>query len=361
MIRLKVTKRSTLLLAALLSSVLSTYPIRHARLEPTTWTVDDDGPAAFQTIQAAINVAQPGDLVVVGSGVYREHVALNKSVRVVGVGDKGTAVIDGEGTGTVVLATAYNATLEGFTVRNGLNGIIVSAAWNCTIKWNTVEDNENRGILTSNSRNCTLSRNHVSRTRSMYGLNVNSSRSILIEENAVSGNRFDGIGVFSSNNNIIRGNTVNDNQYFGIVVDLHSSNNMIYHNNFFNNGIQVGSSNPTNSWDSSGEGNYWSNYEGADANGDGVGEEPFVVDEETLQRDRFPLVRPFVNEVYLSVDTQPPLASFSYSPDVLFVNETASFDASESDDPVGKRAIASYIWDFGDGSTGAGLRVTHAY
>lgn len=195
----------------------------------------------------------------------------------------------------------------------------------------------------------------------MYGMNVNSSQNILVEENAASGNYFDGVGLFLSSNNVIRGNTVNDNNLFGIVVDFHSNDNTIHHNNFFNNSIQVGSSNPTNNWDNGVEGNYWSDYTGADKNNDGVGDESFVVDEQTLQRDRFPLMRPYVNEIYLSVDTEPPLASFTYSPDVVFVDETVSFDASESYDSVGRNAIAGYFWDFGDGSTGTGAQINHTY
>jgi parallel beta-helix repeat protein len=357
--RVAKVKAALLLLTALLS-ILSVYSVQQAMSEPVTWTVDDNGSANFQTVQEAINAAQQGDSIIVKSGVYSEHVTVNKSVSIAGE-DRGTTVIDGDGTDTVVLVTANNVILEGFTIRNGRNGIIVSAARNCTIRNNLVEDNKNRGILINNSRNCTLNRNHVVRTQSMYGMNVNSSRNILVEENAASGNYFDGVGLFSSSNNIMRGNTVNDNNLFGIVVDSHSNNNTIHHNNFFNNSIQVGSSNPTNNWDNGAEGNYWSDYGGVDANGDGVGDESFVVDEQTLQRDRFPLMCPYVNEVYLSVDTKPPVASFTCSPDLLFVNETVSFDASESYDSVGRNAIVGYNWDFGDGSTGTGIQVNHTY
>lgn len=353
-------KVSLLLLTVLLSIFLLAYSTRQAQLEPFTWTVDDNGPADFQTIQEAINAAQQGDFITVGSGIYREHVTVNKSVSVAGE-DRSTTIIDGDGTATVVNVTANNVMLEGFTIRNGRNGIIVSAARNCTIRGNLVEDNKDRGILINNSQNCTLNRNHVVRTQSMYGMNVNSSRNILVEENAASSNYFDGVGLFLSSNNMIRGNTVNDNNLFGIVVDFHSNDNTIHHNNFFNNSIQVGSSNPTNNWDNGVEGNYWSDYKGADKNSDGVGDESFVVNEQTLQRDRFPLMSPYINEVYLSVDTEPPLASFAYSPDVVFVNETVSFDASESYDSVGRNAIAGYSWDFGDGSTGTGAQINHTY
>ena len=356
-------KALLLLLTIALSLCLSGQPVRQAWLEPATWTVDDDAPADFSTIQEAIDspLVVEGDTVYVGSGIYREHVLLSKSVSLVAVGEGSTTVIDGDGTGTVVLVTADGAALQGFTVRNGSNGIIVSAAENCTISGNLVEDNTNRGILTTKSQNCTVSLNQVVRTRVMYGLNINSSRNIRLVENAASHNLFDGIGVFSSSDNFIVGNTVNDNRYFGIVVDYLSSNNVVYHNNFWNNSLQVRSSNPTNRWDNGLEGNYWSNYNGTDVTGDGVGEAFFVVDEPTAQRDRFPLMRPFVNEVYLRVDAEPPVASFTTSPETPHADETVSFDASDSYDAVGRNAIVSYGWAFGDGTTGTGVRVDHVY
>ena len=52
---------------------------------------------------------------------------------------------------------------------------------------------------------------------------------------------------------------------------------------------------------------------------------------------------------------QSPIAGFSSSATGL----TASFDGSASRDPDG--AVGTYAWDFGDGSTGTGIRPEHAY
>ena len=51
----------------------------------------------------------------------------------------------------------------------------------------------------------------------------------------------------------------------------------------------------------------------------------------------------------------PPTAAFTYSCSLL----TCSVDGTTSSDPEGP--IASYGWDFGDGTTGAGPTVSHAY
>jgi hypothetical protein len=42
-------------------------------------------------------------------------------------------------------------------------------------------------------------------------------------------------------------------------------------------------------WDSHLEGNYWSDYTGADSDGDGIGDIPYVIDENN--RDHFPLMK----------------------------------------------------------------------
>jgi len=56
---------------------------------------------------------------------------------------------------------------------------------------------------------------------------------------------------------------------------------------------------------------------------------------------------------------QLPIADFTVDPDRGVYPLTVHFDASASFDPDGR--IASYIWDFGDGSGGSGNLVEHVY
>jgi len=56
---------------------------------------------------------------------------------------------------------------------------------------------------------------------------------------------------------------------------------------------------------------------------------------------------------------QPPTANFTFSPANLITNQNITFDASSSSDADGN--ITAYSWNFGDGSTAAGITVQHAY
>jgi parallel beta-helix repeat protein len=109
-----------------------------------------------------------------------------------------------------------------------------------------------------------------------------------IQQNSAFGIWLDG----SSNNNIV-GNTIQQNAAYGIWLSS-SSNNNIYHDNFANNTQQIYSTYDSyNVWNNSYPlgGNYWNNYNGTDSNKDGIGDTPYIIDNNNI--DNYPLMHPW--------------------------------------------------------------------
>ncbi len=73
-----------------------------------------------------------------------------------------------------------------------------------------------------------------------------------------------------------------------------ASENLFYLNSFIDNARNVEEyypglpEFPINIWDNGTVGNFWSDYYGADNNGDGIGDTPYVIDENN--QDNYPLM-----------------------------------------------------------------------
>ena len=90
-----------------------------------------------------------------------------------------------------------------------------------------------------------------------------------------------------SQNATVSGNTI-ENCGQGIVAG--GNNNTFYHNNFIANRSHVGGTG-NNCWYYEGEGNFWSDYQGSDANGDGIGDTPYHIGPHAV--DNYPLMTPY--------------------------------------------------------------------
>ena len=123
------------------------------------------------------------------------------------------------------------------------------------------------------------------------------------------------IGIWDWGNSsfTIVNNTISDNGY-GIYFP-HTTGSVIYLNNFIDNTYNVYSSDSSNIWNSTSLitytyngntytnylGNYWSDYTGSDADGDGIGDTPYSIDSDV---DNYPLMESFEN--YIGGGNQAP-------------------------------------------------------
>lgn len=89
-------------------------------------------PEDYPTIQQAVDAANPNDTVYVREGTYYEHVTIDKPLILRGE-NRDTTIMDGSGSGNVVHIKANNVTIQGFTVRDGYQGIFFDHADHCKI------------------------------------------------------------------------------------------------------------------------------------------------------------------------------------------------------------------------------------
>jgi parallel beta-helix repeat protein len=266
----------------------------------------------YTSIQNAVDAAETlnGHTILVDAGTYLEHVVVSKSLEIVGAG-RNTTTIDGGGGGTIVYVAANNVGIEGIAVRHGLGGIYLdhsnnsvlvensvsdvkdtyaiyaSYSDNCTIEENIVGPNLTPGILVTNSLDFRVSNNYA-HDNAGYGLNANASMNGLIRQNFAFNNSYDGIGLGKGCRNCtVTQNNVSGNMLYGIWLDSDSVDNLIYDNNIIDNGKQA-SVYLANRWDNGVEGNYWSDYGGADQDHDGIADIPLVISENNT--DNYPLL-----------------------------------------------------------------------
>jgi nitrous oxidase accessory protein NosD len=129
-----------------------------------------------------------------------------------------------------------------------------------------------------------------------------------------------GINLSTSSKNTIIGNQLVDNKVGISATTIYSQggahDNIIYYNTFINNTENVYNevvlAGPVaiSIWDNGTVGNYWSNYNGTDGNGDGIGDTPYVID--ASNQDHYPLMNP----IDITKITQPS-PSTSPTPDPI--------------------------------------------
>jgi len=187
------------------------------------------------------------------------------------------------------LSNSSYSIIESNYIANNFEGIRINGGFNNTLIGNTIANNSDNGIsVFFNTRNNLISGNKI--TSNWVGVLFHLySASNTLSENFITANN--GMGIWldgGSNNRIIR-NNITDNAK-GVFISA-TKNSTVYHNNFVNNTFHVyihGNDPVISMWDNGVQGNYWDTYTGVDNDGDGIGETPYVIDENN--QDNYPLM-----------------------------------------------------------------------
>lgn len=310
-----------------LSALLVVWPVGMSTLaiESNEIRVPEDHPR----IQEAIEAANPGDVIQVAAGTYSENLIITKPLKLIGEGSDQTFIAENK---TVIRVEADNVEITGFSVQNGTYGIFLwnsnnvllrnndmsNNTWNFGV-WgdsishfvhdidssNTVDGkpmyfwvnqhgkqvpNDAGYVALVNSTNIVVE--DIGLTSNEQGILLVSTNNSVIDNVSISGND-EGIDLRWSHNNTIKRSRLssinwraiflqdshNNTFYENKILDstygvstLSSDGNIFYHNNLIDNKDQVYDFSQ-NIWNSEAqEGNYWSDYNGTDTDGDGVGD-----------------------------------------------------------------------------------------
>ena len=237
------------------------------------------------------------------------------------------------GVGINLLNSAGNV-IQGNTMDHNNKGINL---WQCTgsvVNGNIMTYMDQAGIHLVDSVGNTIIDNKINRTKYAAGICLDGS-----SENTVSGNDLwyneEGIRVvLYSTLNTVFGNNLTYNDY-GVVLYNHADNNTFYHNNFvYSIDYQVfflSSDNLYNKWNSTTEGNYWSDYTGVDANSDGIGDTPYVINADNI--DYYPLMHPYMIPEFPSALLLLLIVALSVIA-VVFAKKTRKSKVSSSKTPL---------------------------
>jgi parallel beta-helix repeat protein len=124
--------------------------------EPSVIYVPDD----YSTIQAAINAAEEGDIIIVRPDIYYESIDIDKTLTLIGE-DKSTTIINSLGAYEAVEIRAHDVFFSNFTIMNASNGIKLYRGNRVTISECVVYNYTYDGIGCSGSSmvsiiNCTV-------------------------------------------------------------------------------------------------------------------------------------------------------------------------------------------------------------
>ena len=197
---------------------------------------------------------------------------------------------------------------------------------NCEIRW------AGSAVLVWNSRDVHIQFLLAEDCRNGIGVftsSTSSSTPILIQRCRIVGN-LGGIRLSGAQFTSITESTFEDNQ---VVVDqLHSIGTgvVFWRNNFLWNQKLVKLSSTAINWSKEGTGNYWSDYEGQDLDGNGIGDTSHNID--SIGQDDYPLMKP--------VDFEDPIADAG--PDVIIRQHSFfTLDGKASKDDTW---IANWTW-----------------
>lgn len=251
---------------------------------------------------------------------------------------------DGFGGGILFDNVSFGQFIDNEVVNNEA-GLFVDDSFDCLFSDNLFYNNSFIAVIIGESEDIELSDNEISDSQIGVALGLSKYITILNNEiyeceagltyfsahkyTAIGNNIHDngmGYGSMGSDFSLFSGNTLNNNnmsiyvmgdnyknvfteniirnstQYGILVEDASNIDNLFYKNYFYTNNISAIDNGTLNYWDDGAIGNYWDDYDGVDADGDGIGDTPYNVTGSAGSIDHYPICEIEVEEEEVEED-----------------------------------------------------------
>jgi len=272
--------------------------------------VDDDGNADYKNIQNAIDAANSGDTIIIYSGTYSSSstvIQIYKQIILKGIETGNDGLPNIQASILINSAQIVNGNIvtnPGATDRSELKNLHISSSHPTypavqlydtdyvTISDCVIESSNNQGVTITDSYNNIIQDNTIQNSKTGIYF-VSNSNDNIVSNNILENNKgWGGICLQSnSNNNKIFKNIIKNNRGMaGIYIYGDSNGNIIYDNELINNTWYNAYDQGTNTWYNPAtlSGNYWDDYDGIDANSNGIGDTPYGIADKDNQ-DPYPL------------------------------------------------------------------------
>ncbi len=169
-------------------------------------------------------------------------------------------VVDGSQYGQVILVNCTGVRVQDGLFVKSAGGIELAFSSSNILINNTISDNSDYGVYLYSATNNSVVNNTISDNGDGVYLGSSSGNSVV--DNTISHND-DGVYLCSASDyNTVANNTISDNSNYGALLDSFTSNNQFYLNIFVGNDNNAGDYGSDNHWNTTGIGNYWSDYSG---------------------------------------------------------------------------------------------------